>query len=58
MPIFTRPTIEIRTKTHLLEFSTVTHVVKNKIKWVIIYKKNGSRGSKSDEMYTSQQATA
>ena len=32
-----RPSIEISTKTHLLELSTVTHVVKNQIKWVIIY---------------------
>ena len=29
--IFTRPSMEISTKTHLLELSTVIHVVKNQI---------------------------
>ena len=28
---FTRPSFEISTKTHLLEFSTVTHIVKIQI---------------------------
>ena len=37
-----QPSIEISTKMHLLEFSTVTHVVKNQKKWVMITRAEGT----------------
>ena len=33
---FTRPSIEISSKTHLLEFPTVTHVVKKQLKCILL----------------------